>query len=75
MADEADLAQTEQDKALAAAMSLVAHRAAGTGPGPEWIDGRPYCLDCGEEIPLARLRVVPGIGRCVRCQAEREAET
>ena len=74
MPDEADLAQIEQDKALAAALSLVAHRARDGGPGPEWIDGKPYCIDCGDEIPLARLRAVPGTVRCVRCQAEREAE-
>lgn len=73
MPDEADLAQTEQDKALAAALSLVAHRAREAGPGPEWIDGRPYCIDCGDEIPLARLRAVPGTGRCVKCQEAEEA--
>jgi RNA polymerase-binding transcription factor DksA len=65
MADEADLAQVEQDKALAAALSLVANRLQEQGPGPEWIDGRPHCIDCGAEIPLKRLEAVPGASRCV----------
>lgn len=26
------------------------------------------CLDCGEEIPLERIKKVPGVGRCVICQ-------
>ncbi len=28
------------------------------------------CEDCGEEIPEARRRAVPGVRRCVQCQAE-----
>lgn len=28
------------------------------------------CEDCGEEIPEARRRAVPGVRRCVHCQAE-----
>lgn len=31
-----------------------------------------YCEDCGEEIPEARRRAVPGCARCVRCQTEFE---
>ena len=27
-----------------------------------------HCEDCGEEIPEARRRAVPGVRRCVRCQ-------
>lgn len=73
MPDEADLAQIEQDKALAYALSLVANRTGESGPGPEWIDGRPHCIDCGAEIPLARLRAVPSTGRCVTCQEAGEA--
>jgi phage/conjugal plasmid C-4 type zinc finger TraR family protein len=29
-----------------------------------------YCEDCEEEIPEARRQAVPGVRRCVRCQAE-----
>lgn len=34
----------------------------------------PYCLDCGEKIPLQRLKAVAGCVRCLDCQqlAERQ---
>ena len=31
------------------------------------------CEDCGEEIPEARRRAVPGVRRCRDCQAEADA--
>ncbi len=31
------------------------------------------CEDCGEEIPEARRRAVPGVRRCVRCQSEADS--
>lgn len=31
--------------------------------------------DCGEPIPLDRLRVLPSARRCFRCQTRRELET
>lgn len=27
-----------------------------------------HCLDCGEEIPEARQKAVPGVTRCIHCQ-------
>lgn len=27
-----------------------------------------HCCDCGEEIPIARRRAVPGVRRCITCQ-------
>lgn len=33
---------------------------------------RPVCLDCGGEIPAARLRVQPRAARCIECQKEHE---
>ena len=33
-------------------------------------EGRSECEDCGEAIPEARRRAVPGVRRCVACQAE-----
>lgn len=30
------------------------------------------CADCGEDIPLARLRASPGAGRCMPCQERHE---
>jgi len=32
------------------------------------------CEECGEEIPEARRRAVPGVRRCVRCQAADDAQ-
>jgi RNA polymerase-binding protein DksA len=31
------------------------------------------CLDCGEEIPVARLRAYPFADRCIRCATAEEA--
>ncbi len=33
-----------------------------------------HCDDCGEPIPEARRQAVPGVRRCVACQAEQDAE-
>ena len=30
------------------------------------------CRDCGDEIPKARVRALPGVFRCVACQTEFE---
>ncbi len=30
------------------------------------------CEECGQEIPEARLRAIPGVTRCVPCQEEME---
>jgi len=34
--------------------------------------GQRICLDCGEPIPEARRKAVPGCTRCVTCQTEFE---
>jgi DnaK suppressor protein len=31
------------------------------------------CIDCGEQIPLARLQVHPFADRCIRCATAEEA--
>ncbi|PID38616.1 MAG: hypothetical protein CSB49_04660 [Proteobacteria bacterium] len=33
-----------------------------------------HCEDCEEPIPEGRRKAVPGVRRCVRCQAEADAE-
>ena len=40
----------------------------GTGPG------RVDCEDCGEPIPEARRKAVPGVRLCVTCQGARDEE-
>jgi phage/conjugal plasmid C-4 type zinc finger TraR family protein len=32
-------------------------------------EGETHCLECGEEIPAARRRAVPGARTCVTCQS------
>lgn len=32
-----------------------------------------FCEDCGENIPIGRLRVMPFATLCVKCKAERES--
>jgi len=33
-------------------------------------EGSEYCQECGEDIPEARRRALPGVQTCVRCQSE-----
>ena len=33
------------------------------------------CEDCGKPIPAARQRAIPGVRRCVACQAELDEST
>ena len=33
------------------------------------------CAECGEPIPEARRKAVPGVRLCVACQQERDTET
>ena len=33
-------------------------------------EARTHCAECGEEIPEARRRAVPGVRSCVECQSE-----
>jgi phage/conjugal plasmid C-4 type zinc finger TraR family protein len=35
-------------------------------------DGTTHCVECGDEIPEARRRALPGACTCVRCQSERD---
>jgi len=36
-------------------------------------EGATWCEDCGEEIPEARRKALPGSRTCVACQCERDA--
>ncbi len=33
-------------------------------------EGEAFCVECGEEIPEARRRAMPGARTCVACQSE-----
>jgi phage/conjugal plasmid C-4 type zinc finger TraR family protein len=36
-------------------------------------ESETHCLECGEEIPQARRRALPGVRTCVTCQAARDS--
>ena len=36
-------------------------------------EGSDYCEDCGERIPEARRKALPGSRTCVTCQSARDA--
>jgi phage/conjugal plasmid C-4 type zinc finger TraR family protein len=35
-------------------------------------DSETHCVECGEEIPLARRRAMPGVRTCIACQSARD---
>lgn len=67
MADFADDAQAHEAQFLAQALAR-AH--AAPGPAADIVDGVPCCAECGEPIPAARLKALPGVGLCVGCAEE-----
>ncbi len=67
MADLCDDAQIDEAMARLAAISKATGRREDY-EGPDWIDGKPLCSECGEEIPLRRVQAVPGCPRCLACQ-------
>ena len=36
-------------------------------------EGTAQCVECGEDIPEARRRALPGARTCVKCQSGRDA--
>lgn len=69
MADFCDDAQAREAHFLAQALDRAK---AAPGPGPEIIDGVACCAECGEAIPAARLKAVPGVGLCRVCAEEQD---
>ncbi len=61
-----ELERINRESALLSAMKAMHHE------GPEWIDGKACCAECGNPIPEARLRAIPGVGLCLECQEDRE---
>ncbi|WP_116970815.1 DksA/TraR family C4-type zinc finger protein [Blastomonas sp. UPD001] len=37
-------------------------------------EGSEYCDDCGEDIPPARRKAIPGIRTCIECQSKRDRQ-
>jgi len=67
MPDEADRAQAHVDAFLDGSIA-AAHQP--KGPAPDIIDGVACCAECGDPIPEARLKALPGVGLCVVCAEE-----
>lgn len=61
----------DQASALTEMDLLLAVNAAGSATADQGGDGT--CIGCGQEIPLARLAVIKGARRCIRCQRASEA--
>lgn len=68
--DEADLAQINEERERAFAISSVLDRDPGE---PVEHDGVRCCAECDEPIPKTRLAVWPQAIRCADCQAVVEA--
>lgn len=64
--------QAQELERLDREAALRKARAMADSEGPEWIDGVACCRECGEAIPEARLKALPGAGLCRACQEERE---
>lgn len=64
MADAADIAQGYQEDALESAL------AARWRPGTE--QSLSQCAECGDTIPAARRRAIPGVQYCVPCTEDLE---
>ncbi len=76
MADIIDQAQQLDrefnEKALAANRQRREFDAMLHKETPLVIDGTVVCLDCGDDIPAARIAANPAAVRCVDCQARKE---
>ncbi len=72
MSDAADDAQDFETSRRASALADAA--AAKPGPAPVFIDGVACCAECEEPILPARLKALPGVGLCMACAEELEAE-
>jgi phage/conjugal plasmid C-4 type zinc finger TraR family protein len=66
--DDADYAQIRIDEEIKSGIARVQARTLGGGSR----DG--VCVDCGEEIPLARLEAAPWAIRCVECETIKEGQ-
>jgi phage/conjugal plasmid C-4 type zinc finger TraR family protein len=60
--------QDQIDDTVADAVAAARARLQAAGEGSE------ECAVCGEPIPEARRRALPGARTCVQCQAERDAK-
>jgi RNA polymerase-binding transcription factor DksA len=70
-ADEVDLIQVNENREMSfATRSMLVERANKLAEALERLRGGEYgiCAECGETIAPARLRAMPEVTTCVRCQ-------
>jgi phage/conjugal plasmid C-4 type zinc finger TraR family protein len=65
MPDPVDLGQAREQEFLEDALARHA-RSVPTGPS------RKECVSCGDPIPAARRKAVPGCTRCIDCERDNE---
>jgi RNA polymerase-binding transcription factor DksA len=71
LADEGDLVRLNEDREMTfATRSLLVERANRLAEALERLRDGEYgiCMECGEPIAPARLRAMPEVTTCVRCQ-------
>jgi DnaK suppressor protein len=71
LADEVDVIRLNEDREMSfATRSLLVERANKLAEALERLRGGDYgvCEECGETIAPARLRAMPEVTTCVRCQ-------
>lgn len=71
LADEVDLIQLNEDREMSfATRSMLVERANKLAEALERLRGGEYgiCQECEETIAPARLRAMPEVTTCVRCQ-------
>lgn len=71
LADETDVIRLNEDREMSfATRSLLVERANKLADALERLRGGEYglCEECGEPIAPARLRAMPEVATCVRCQ-------
>jgi RNA polymerase-binding transcription factor DksA len=71
LADEVDVIRLNEDREMSfATRSLLVERANKLAEALQRLRGGEYglCEECGEPIAPARLRVMPEVTTCVRCQ-------
>ncbi|WP_027369157.1 TraR/DksA C4-type zinc finger protein [Desulfocurvibacter africanus] len=63
-----DIADIAAEREYLFRQEALARACAGRRSGPS----RETCAECGEPIPEARRKAVPGVTHCVICQEVRE---
>lgn len=65
MSDILDEAQEKTEREREAGIVRVTEKLKG--------ESETHCVNCGDEIPIARRAAVAGVKRCIDCQEDMEA--